>query len=40
MDQKSDEELVNLKQRILYLELRVKELEERLQNSFIQYPPV
>lgn len=32
------EELVNLKQRVLYLELRVRELEEKLQNSFTQYP--
>jgi hypothetical protein len=38
MDQKSDEELVSLKQRVLYLELRVRELEEKLQNSFTQYP--
>ena len=40
MDQKSDEELVNLKQRITFLELRVKELEEKLQNSFTQYPSI
>ena len=33
-----DDELLNLKQRVLCLELRVKELEEKLQNSFIQYP--
>lgn len=34
------EELVSLKQRVLCLELRVKELEERLQSSFTLYPPV
>ena len=33
-----DDELLNLKQRVLCLELRVKELEEKLQNSFTQYP--
>ncbi len=35
-----DDELLNLKQRILFLELKIKELEEKLQNSFTQYPPV
>ena len=34
------EELSNLKQRITFLELRVKELEEKLQSSFTLYPPV
>ena len=35
-----DDELLNLKQRVLCLELRIKELEERLKGSFIQYPPI
>ncbi len=38
MDQSMDSEINSLKQRILFLELKVKELEEKLQNSFIQYP--
>ena len=40
MDQQMDSEINSLKQRILFLELKIKELEERFYGSFIQYPPI